>query len=103
MTYDLKNFEAPRPLHADAVRILPAREFPLDEGATREFRRAWRLEFDGRAQEYSLYQDVSEGLAPAGIEYYLPLFFDELDLLTDYLPDNAILAIDEGVPAATEP
>ncbi len=84
----------------DAIEILPAREFPLDEAATREFRRAWRLEFDGPAQNSPLYQDVSEGLAPAGIEYYLPLFFDDLDVLTAYFPSGALIVIDEGVAAA---
>ena len=86
----------------EAMDVLPAREFPLDEVAIREFRRAWRLEFDGRPQDCSLYQDVSEGLAPAGIEYYLPLFFDELDLITDYFPRNVLVVIDEGVEDAAE-
>ncbi len=84
----------------EAIEVLPAREFPLDEAATREFRRAWRLEFDGRAQDCSLYQDVGEGLAPAGVEYYLPLFFDELDTLPDYLPPDAVVVLDDGVEAA---
>jgi transcription-repair coupling factor (superfamily II helicase) len=84
------------------LEILPAREFPLDEAAVREFRRAWRLEFDGKAQNASLYDDVSQGLAPAGIEYYLPLFFDELDTLQSYLPDNAVVVVDEGVDLGAE-
>ena len=84
----------------DVMDVLPAREFPLDELAIREFRRAWRLEFDGRPQDCSLYQDVSEGLAPAGIEYYLPLFFDELDVITDYFPREVLIVIDEGVEDA---
>ncbi|MCB1745889.1 MAG: transcription-repair coupling factor [Gammaproteobacteria bacterium] len=82
----------------ERLELLPAREFPLDEAAIREFRRAWRLEFEGnRAQQATLYQDVSEGLAPAGIEYYLPLFFDELDTLAAYLPANTVVVFDEGV------
>lgn len=84
------------------IEILPAREFPLDPSAIREFRRAWRLEFEGRAQNVSIYEDVSEGLAPAGIEYYLPLFFDELDVLANYFPPDAIVVVDEGVEAAAE-
>ena len=86
----------------DVMDVLPAREFPLDDVAIREFRRAWRLEFEGSPQHCSLYQDISEGLVPAGIEYYLPLFFDELDLITDYFPDNALIVIDEGVAGAAE-
>lgn len=86
----------------DVLEVLPAREFPLDAAASREFRRAWRLEFDGRGQASSVYEDVGEGLAPAGIEYYLPLFFDELDLLTDYLPEDTLVVVDEGVGEACE-
>ncbi len=86
----------------DAIELMPAREFPLDDKAIREFRRAWRLEFEGRPQTCSLYEDVSAGLAPAGIEYYLPLFFDELALVTDYFPGNALVVIDEGVETASE-
>ncbi|MEX2482698.1 MAG: transcription-repair coupling factor [Gammaproteobacteria bacterium] len=83
----------------EEIAILPAREFALDDSAIREFRRAWRLEFEGRAQEAPIYRDVSEGLAPAGIEYYLPLFFDELDLLPAYMPDDAVVVLDEGAAA----
>ncbi|MGR8918062.1 MAG: transcription-repair coupling factor [Gammaproteobacteria bacterium] len=86
----------------DAFEVLPAREFPLDEAATREFRRAWRLEFDNKGISSSLYEDVGEGLAPAGIEYYLPLFFDELDTLADYFPANAVVVLDEDVAGAGE-
>ena len=83
----------------EALEILPAREIPLDDAARREFRRAWRVEFEGRGQNASLYADVSEGLAPAGIEYYLPLFFDEPGSFVDYLPNNAVVVFDEGVSA----
>ena len=85
-----------------AIAVLPAREFPLDEAATREFRRAWRVEFEGKPQDCAVYQDVGEGLAPAGIEYYLPLFFDQLDLLSHYLPANTLVIIDEAVEAMGE-
>ena len=102
-TLRLFDVESQRSLtNVDVMDVLPAREFPLDEVAIREFRRAWRLEFDGRVQDCSLYQDVSEGLAPAGIEYYLPLFFDELDLITDYFPRDALIVIDEDVEDAAE-
>ena len=82
-----------------AVDVLPAREFPLDEAATREFRRAWRVEFEGKPQECPVYQDVGAGLAPAGIEYYLPLFFDQLDVVTNYFPANTLVIMDEAVEA----
>lgn len=84
----------------ESVSLLPAREFPLDEAAIREFRRAWRLEFERSDERASIYADVSEGLAPAGIEYYLPLFFDHLDTVFDYLPSNTLVLRHEGVDEA---
>ena len=70
------------------VRLLPAREFPLDEAGITRFRQNFRERFEGDPSKSKLYKDVSNGLAPAGIEYYLPLFFDETATLFDYLPKN---------------
>jgi transcription-repair coupling factor (superfamily II helicase) len=86
----------------ERVRLLPAREFPLTEDATGHFRRSWRSHFEGDPTESPVYQDVSQGLAPAGIEYYLPMFFDETATLFDYLPDNALLIADAGVYEAAQ-
>ncbi|MCX7172967.1 MAG: transcription-repair coupling factor, partial [Proteobacteria bacterium] len=58
------------------IRTLPAREFPLDEAGRTHFRLHFREAFEGDASRVALYKDVSNGIAPAGIEYYLPLFFD---------------------------
>ncbi|MGK2951573.1 MAG: transcription-repair coupling factor [Thiobacillus sp.] len=68
------------------VRLLPAREFPLDETGITRFRQNFRERFEGDPSKSKLYKDVSNKLAPAGIEYYLPLFFDETATLFDYLP-----------------
>ncbi len=68
------------------VRLLPAREFPLDDAGITRFRQNFREQFEGDPSKSKLYKDVSNGLAPAGIEYYLPLFFDETATLFDYLP-----------------
>ncbi len=78
---------------ADEVRLLPAREVPLDEEGVQHFRAAFRARFEGDPQKIPLYRDVSEGLAPGGIEYYLPLFFDGTATLTDYLPAGALIAL----------
>ncbi|HTP94433.1 MAG TPA: transcription-repair coupling factor [Burkholderiales bacterium] len=82
------------------VRLLPAREFPLDEDARSRFRRNFREKFEGDPSKSALYKDVSKGIAPAGIEYYLPLFFDHTATLVDYLPDDATLALHGEVEAA---
>ena len=86
----------------DAIRMLPAREFPLDEDAIARFRQAFRERFPGNPQNVPLYRDVSQGLAPAGIEYYLPLFFQQTDTLFDYLPDNALFLATEGLHDAAQ-
>jgi transcription-repair coupling factor (superfamily II helicase) len=73
------------------VRILPAREYPLNPDGIREFRRRFRARFEGDPNRSPLYRQVSDALAPAGIEYYLPLFFEQLETLFDYLPSPALL------------
>src|SRR5262245_47945381 len=78
----------------DRVRLLPAREVPLDTEAVRAFRRRFRTRFEGDPTQSSVYRGVSDGLAPPGIEFYLPLFFDETANLFDYLPQGAVIVHD---------
>jgi transcription-repair coupling factor (superfamily II helicase) len=78
----------------DEIKLLPAREFPLTETAIHKFRQSFRARFEGDPQRSGLYRDVSQGLSPAGIEYYLPLFFDRTASFFDYLPANALCIID---------
>ncbi|AOE49770.1 transcription-repair coupling factor [Kangiella sediminilitoris] len=71
--------------------LLPAKEFPLDKTGIETFRQNFRSTFDVDLQRVWLYQEVSNGNAPAGIEYYLPLFFEGVSTLFDYLPDGSLL------------
>ncbi|MBK9956612.1 MAG: transcription-repair coupling factor [Rhodocyclaceae bacterium] len=85
------------------IRLLPAREFPLGEPGRNKFRGRFRETFEGDASRIALYKDVSNGGLPAGIEYYLPLFFDAdpgLATLFDYLPPDATLLTHHDVPEA---
>jgi transcription-repair coupling factor (superfamily II helicase) len=85
------------------IRLLPAREFPLGEPGRNKFRSRFRETFEGDASRIGLYKDVSNGTLPAGIEYYLPLLFDQesgLASLFDYLPRDALLLTHHDVPAA---
>ncbi len=82
-----------------AIRLLPAREFPLDEAGRTRFRARFRETFEGDASKSPVYKDVSNGVAPAGIEYYLPLFFDGTGTLFDYLPAAATLVTHHDVHA----
>ncbi len=84
------------------VRLLPAREFPMDETGRTHFRGRFRETFEGDPSRCAVYKDVSNGIAPAGIEYYLPLFFDETATLFDYLPDHSRILLHRDVPGAIE-
>lgn len=74
-----------------SVRLLPAREIPLDGDSVRAFRRRYRTRFEGDPTRSAIYRGVSDGIAPAGIEFYLPLFFEETATLFDYLPEGAVI------------
>ena len=84
----------------DAVRMLPGREVPLDELSVSRVLATLRERFDVDTRRSALYQDLKAGLAPAGVEYYLPLFFDETATLFDYLQPNALPVIATGVAEA---
>jgi len=84
----------------EQVRLLPAREFPLNKDAVTRFRQAWRARFEGDPQASQIYRDVSNGLAPPGVEYYLPLFFEQTATLFDYLPEGALIVAPHGMEDA---
>jgi len=84
------------------VRLLPAREFPLDEAGRTKFRGRWREIFEGDPSRRRLYKDVSNGVPAAGVEYYLPLFFDALATVFDYLPEASTLVLHRDVAGAIQ-
>ncbi|MCX7896518.1 MAG: transcription-repair coupling factor [Rhodocyclaceae bacterium] len=84
----------------EEIRLLPAREFPTHEGGRTTFRRRFREAFEGDASRIPLYRDVSNGVMPGGIEYYLPLFFDSTATLFDYLPPHAVLFLQGEIAEA---
>ncbi len=87
----------------DAVRMLPAREFPTDKDGIETFRRRYRETFPGDPSRSRIYSEVSKSLMPGGIESWLPLFFTETASLADYLPAHAqILALDDPATALAE-
>jgi len=75
----------------NSINLLPAKEFSLDETGVQAFRRKFSERFDVETRSCPIYQDVSQGLASPGLEYYLPLFFETLDTLFDYLPADATI------------
>jgi transcription-repair coupling factor (superfamily II helicase) len=83
----------------EALRLLPAREFPLTTEGIQQFKRRYRIRFEGDLTKMPVYQEITEGAPPAGIEYFLPLFFDATATLFDYLPANTTVATDIDVEA----
>ncbi|WFC43125.1 transcription-repair coupling factor [Pseudoxanthomonas sp. SE1] len=86
----------------DAVRLLPGREVPLDERSVERAMTLLRDRFDVDTRRSALYQDLKSGLAPAGVEYYLPLFFDQTSTLFDYLQENTLPVLTDGFGEAAE-
>jgi len=81
------------------IELLPGREFPMDEASRNRFRARFRELFEGDPSRALPYRDIGNGIAFAGVEYYLPLFFENTATLFDYLPDNSI-TVTLGEPAA---
>ncbi|HEV6968936.1 transcription-repair coupling factor [Roseateles sp.] len=84
------------------VRLLPGREFPMDEAARKKFRERWREKMDGDPTKSRLYRDIGEGIAAGGIEYYLPIFFEQTATVFDYLGGEAGLALHGEVDEAIQ-
>ncbi len=75
------------------VRLLPGREFPMDDEARARFRNRWRELLEGDPTRSRIYKDIGNGVATAGIEYYLPLFFDDTATVFDYLGKTATVVL----------
>ena len=75
------------------VRLLPGREFPMDDDARARFRSRWRELLEGDPTKSRIYKDMGQGVATAGIEYYLPLFFEETATVFDYLGEQATVVL----------
>ncbi|MCE0759558.1 transcription-repair coupling factor [Marinobacter sp. G11] len=81
----------------EQIELLPAHEFPWHKDARSGFRNRWFEHFPNADKEAPVYQDVSNGITPPGIEYYLPLFFDETATLFDYLPASTLVFTADGL------
>ena len=87
---------------AKEIRLLPAREFPLDEEGRTRFRGSFREKFEGDPSKSRIYKEISKGSTPAGIEYYLPLFFEHTASLFDYLPQTTLLCLHQDIHSTVE-
>ena len=95
----MRNFDPETQLSiekTDAIKLLPAQEYPLDEPGIERFRLRFRETFDIDPNTCPVYVDISAGISSPGVEYYLPLFFDQLVSLFDYLPATSRLLLDDS-------
>lgn len=84
----------------ERITLLPGREVPMTEAGISRFRQAFRERFDVDFSRCTVYQDVSDGIAPGGVEYFLPLFYERTDTLWDYLPGDTLVVHSDGLEAA---
>ena len=81
------------------IRLLPAKEFPTDDAARAKFRTKYREIIEGDPSKSLIYREVSKGSNPPGIEYYLPLFFDQISPLLHYLDNDWALILEGNLEA----
>jgi transcription-repair coupling factor (superfamily II helicase) len=84
------------------IQLLPAHEFPLNKEGIAKFKENYSTQLGGDLARSQIYDNVSNGNAPSGIEYYLPLFFDSTSTLFDYLPEKTLLISSDGTQTAAE-
>lgn len=84
------------------MQVLPAHEFPWSADSIRDFRLRFREQFAVNPSDCPVYQAVSQGQTPPGIEYYFPLFFDATASLFDYLPKTATFVRWQHLPESAE-
>ncbi len=81
------------------VSLLPVSEILLDSDAISRFRTGY-LNLFGTPGDEPMYAAVSAGARRQGLEHWLPLFYERLDSLFDYLPDDAPVFLDSQVEQA---
>ncbi|MBJ6137466.1 transcription-repair coupling factor [Marinobacter litoralis] len=86
----------------EQIELLPAHEFPWHKEARSGFRSRWFEHFPHSDKDSPVYQDVSNGITPPGIEYYLPLFFEQTATLFDYLPASTLVFTEDGLNDAVQ-
>ena len=84
------------------VRLLPGREFPMDEATRKAFRARWRERIEGDPSKARLYKDIDNGIAGGGIEYFLPLFFEQTATIFDHLGADARVVLHGEIDEALQ-
>ncbi|MCP3850997.1 MAG: transcription-repair coupling factor [Gammaproteobacteria bacterium] len=87
--FDIETQRSVKPI--DSINMMPAREFPLDKESIELFREQYRDQLGGELTDSVIYNEVGQGISPAGIEYFLPLFFEQTTTLFDFLPEKNVI------------
>ena len=88
-TFDPENQRSIKKINA--LQILPANEFPWDADSRIAFRNRWLVQFPSSSTQSPIIRDIKDGIKPHGIEYYSPMFFDDMSTLFDYLPKKTLV------------
>ena len=86
----------------ERISILPRSELDLSDAGRTCYRQNARLHYGEKITNSPLYQQISDGQTPQGLEYYLPLFYDDTATLFDYLPKNSQILTCDELPALLE-
>ena len=86
----------------ETIDLLPAREYPLDDDAIARFRNNWHNTFDTDVRRAAIYQSISDGIHPDGVECYMPMFFEETGTLFDYLECEPVYVFEDKIHDAVE-
>ncbi|NKB75764.1 MAG: transcription-repair coupling factor [Gammaproteobacteria bacterium] len=78
----------------ESIELLPAKEFPMTESGIKQFRSAFRRQFEGDPRKQHVYNEISNGNTPAGAEFFFPLFFSETATLFDYISNSSVLVLE---------
>ena len=86
----------------ERIAILPAKEYAMDDEGIKRFKQQWHENFDVDFRKCGVYQDVVNAIPHGGVEYYLPLFFEDTASLFDYLPQSTQIFADAGLESRIE-
>ena len=85
-----------------ALDLVPMTEARLTTDSIKRFRQAYASEFGAPAPSDDLYAAVSEGRRAIGLEHWLPLLYDNLDTIFDYVGDAPLVLDARAEEAATQ-
>jgi transcription-repair coupling factor (superfamily II helicase) len=83
----------------DSITLMPASEIIIDDTTIQCFRNSYRKLFGTTAGDDPLYDAVSEGRQYAGMEHWMPLFYEKLETIFDYLP-QCVVSLDHLIEEA---